>query len=340
MAYLKMLFAGFRREHFGHFRGRAKFGCRSAPGGCRQPTHWRCPTAGTPSANVLDHESLRGRSLNRPFFATSAPLRLIATAFRVARFAGWITQGSDGRQRTVATTGWYDAIPLELSKVRTCSRLALRRLCRTLCCNAVSASRVTISNDLDLDVADCLARVRGQDQDAARSLVEYLYPTVIRIVRANLPRRAAEEDLAQDIFVKMFEKLEQFRGDVPVEHWVSRIAVNHCLNAIRAQKTRPEWRMADLSEDQAAAMEATAADHTHTPDPALLIGARELVEMLLEALSPQDRLLIRMLEIEELSVDEVRQRTGWSATLVRVRAFRARRRLNKRFRNLKTHGRL
>jgi RNA polymerase sigma factor (sigma-70 family) len=204
----------------------------------------------------------------------------------------------------------------------------------------VSASRVTISNDLDLDVADCLARVRGQDQDAARSLVEYLYPTVIRIVRANLPRRAAEEDLAQDIFVKMFEKLEQFRGDVPVEHWVSRIAVNHCLNAIRAQKTRPEWRMADLSEDQAAAMEATAADHTHTPDPALLIGARELVEMLLEALSPQDRLLIRMLEIEELSVDEVRQRTGWSATLVRVRAFRARRRLNKRFRNLKTHGRL
>jgi RNA polymerase sigma-70 factor (ECF subfamily) len=62
--------------------------------------------------------------------------------------------------------------------------------------------------------------------------------------------------------------------------------------------------------------------------------------MLLKALSPEDRLLIRMLEIEELSVDEVRQRTGWSATLIRVRAFRARRRLNNRFRNLRTHGRL
>src|SRR4029077_14818410 len=115
-------------------------------------------------------------------------------------------------------------------------------------CNAVTAPCVIISNDLDLDVADCLARVRGQDQDAARSLVEYLYPMVIRIVRANLPRRAAEEDLAQDIFVKMFQKLDQFRGDVPFDHWVSRIAVNHCLNAIRAQKNRPEWRMADLSE--------------------------------------------------------------------------------------------
>ena len=193
---------------------------------------------------------------------------------------------------------------------------------------------------MDLDVADCLARVRGQDQDAARSLVEYLYPMVTRIVRANLPRRAAEEELAQDIFVKMFQKLEQFRGDVPFEHWVSRIAVNHCLNAIRAQKSRPEWRMADLSEEQAAALEAATSDHTHNPDPTLLSGARELVEMLLEALSPEDRLLIRMLELEELSVDEVRQRTGWSATLIRVRAFRARRRLNKRFRTLRAEGRL
>jgi len=204
----------------------------------------------------------------------------------------------------------------------------------------VTARRVIISNDLELDVADCLARVRGQDQDAARSLVEYLYPMVTRIVRANLPRRGAEEELAQDIFVKMFQKLDQFRGEVPFEHWVSRIAVNHCLNAIRAQKNRPEWRMADLSEDQAAALEAATADHTHNPDPALLMGARELVDLLLEALSPEDRLVIRMLEMEDLSVEEVRQRTGWSATLVRVRAFRARARLNKQFRKLKTEGRL
>lgn len=207
-------------------------------------------------------------------------------------------------------------------------------------CNAVTASRVIISNDLDLDVADCLARVRGQDQDAARSLVEYLYPMVIRIVRANLPRRAAEEDLAQDIFARMFEKLEQFRGEMPFEHWVSRIAVNQCLNASRAQKSRPEWRMSDLSEEQAAALEAASFDHIHNPDPGVAMGARELVDRLLEALSPEDRVLIRMLEMEDLSVEEVRERTGWSATLIRVRAFRARRKLNRRFRSLRTEGRL
>ena len=65
-------------------------------------------------------------------------------------------------------------------------RIALIKLRRTILCNAVPAPRVIISNDLDLDVADCLARVHGQDQDAARSLVEYLYPMVIRIVGGHL----------------------------------------------------------------------------------------------------------------------------------------------------------
>jgi len=191
--------------------------------------------------------------------------------------------------------------------------------------------------DLDLNVADWLARVRKQDQDAARSLVEYLYPTVIRIVRANLPRRAAEEDLAQEIFLKMFAKLDQYEAVMPLEHWVSRIAVNHCLNAIRAQKARPEWRMADLSEEQASVLEAVTtdgADDAH-PSPTQLLGARELVELLLDALGAEDRLLIRMLELDELSIDEVGTITGWSATYIRVRAFRARRKLKKKFAELR-----
>ena len=189
-------------------------------------------------------------------------------------------------------------------------------------------------------VAECLARVRRHDQDAARALVELLYPQVIQIVRANLPRRAAEEDLAQEIFAKMFAKLEQFEGKVPLEHWVSRIAVNHCLNAIRAQTNRPEWRMADLSEEQAAVLEAVTGCDSEVPDAVSAAGARELVNRLLECLSPEDRLVIRMLEIEECSVEEVRQATGWSSTLIRVRAFRARQKLNKRFGKLRKEGKL
>jgi RNA polymerase sigma-70 factor (ECF subfamily) len=185
-------------------------------------------------------------------------------------------------------------------------------------------------NDLDFDVADCVTRVRMQDQDAARSLVEYLHPIVIGIVRRKLPRRGAEEDMVQDIFLKMFEKLDQYRGEVPLSHWVSRIAVNRCLNAIRSQKVRPEWRMADLSEEQQAALEpgTMAVEHMHPSHP---MGIRELVEKILETLSPKDCAIIRMLEIEGLSIAEVGQATGWSAAYIRVRAFRARQKLNKRF---------
>jgi RNA polymerase sigma-70 factor (ECF subfamily) len=187
--------------------------------------------------------------------------------------------------------------------------------------------------DLDFDISDCLARVRLRDQDAARSLVEYLYPVVIGIVRRKLPRGAAEEDLVQEIFLKVFQKLEQYRGEVPLIHWVSRIAVNRCLNAIRSQKARPEWRMADLSEEQEAALDPGLM--SVEPHPAHAIGSRELVGKILETLSPEDGVLMRMLEIEDLSVAEVRQATGWSARYIRVRAFRARQKLHRRFGRLK-----
>ena len=69
-----------------------------------------------------------------------------------------------------------------------------------------------------LDVAVCLARVRERDEDAARALVEHLYPLVIKIVRAHLPRALDEEDLAQEIFMKVFANAAQYRGEVPFEH--------------------------------------------------------------------------------------------------------------------------
>lgn len=194
--------------------------------------------------------------------------------------------------------------------------------------------------DLDLNVLECLARVRTGDQDAARALVEHLYPTVIKIVRRNLARRTLEEDLAQEIFAKVFEKLNRYRGEVPLEHWVSRISVNHCLNAIRTQRIRPEWRMADFSEEQAAAIEAVTAGPATDLTPAQSMGARELVELLLNSLEPEDRLLIQMLEVDELPVEEVRAVTGWSIPYIRVRAFQARRKLNRRFGALRKKGSL
>ncbi|HMD61408.1 MAG TPA: sigma-70 family RNA polymerase sigma factor, partial [Opitutaceae bacterium] len=176
-------------------------------------------------------------------------------------------------------------------------------------------------------------RVRKRDQIAARDLVEHLHPLVIRIARAHLPRRVAEEDLAQEIFLKMFTRIEQYQGNVPFTHWVSRIAVTTCIDHLRAQKRRPELRWADLSEREAEVLDsAITAENEVAPDDAL--EARELVQKLLGQLKPEDRLVIQCLDLEQKSVAEISALTGWNQTLVKVRAFRARRKLQRLYREL------
>lgn len=179
-----------------------------------------------------------------------------------------------------------------------------------------------------LDVAACLERVRQRDEVAARELVTHLYPLVIKIVRAHLPRRVAEEDLAQEIFLKMFANLDQYRGGVPLEHWVSRVAVSTCLDSLRFHKRRPELRWADLSETEAEVLDAVIQtdDEAH---PSETMAASELVGKLLDCLGPEDRMVITLLDLEEKSVAEISQLTGWSVSLVKVRAFRARAKLRK-----------
>jgi len=188
-------------------------------------------------------------------------------------------------------------------------------------------------DDQPFDLAGCLDRVRRRDQVAARELVEHLHPLVVRIVRAHLPRRVAEEDLTQEVFLKMFTRLAQYQGAVPFPHWVSRIAVTTCIDQLRAQKRRPEFRWADLSEGEADVLDTIIADDGATPDDAL--ASRELVGRLLDELKPEDRLVIQLLDLEQKSIAEISALTGWNQSLVKVRAFRARRKLQKLFAELK-----
>jgi RNA polymerase sigma-70 factor (ECF subfamily) len=183
-----------------------------------------------------------------------------------------------------------------------------------------------VTDEIDSEL--CLKRVLEHDQDAARALVEQLYPLVIRIVRSHLPRRTAEEDLAQDVFVKLFTRLDQYeaRPGVSFEHWVSRLAVRTCLDALRAEKRRPELRWSDLSEEETAWLDYLVAEVPTAPDVSAS-DTREAVEKLLAQLSPPDRLVINLLDLEQRPVKDIARITGWSVTLVKVRAFRARRKL-------------
>ena len=146
----------------------------------------------------------------------------------------------------------------------------------------------------DQDVAALVARALRDDDEAARELMRRLYPFVLKMVRSHRPQRAAEEDLCQMIFIKIFQKLPQYSGAVPLEHWVSRIAINTCLNQIAAEKARPELRRADLSEEQAAVMDNLAATSEEL-EPGQEFAARDLVSHLFEALKPAERLVLDLL---------------------------------------------
>ena len=179
----------------------------------------------------------------------------------------------------------------------------------------------------------CLERVRGRDEDAARQLFQHLYPLVIKVVRSHLPRRMSEEDLTQTVFMKVFANLDQYSGKAPLEHWVSRIAVNTCIKALRAEKVRPELRWADMSEEEVEVLDWLATTNEDLR-PDRNTASRELVEKLLEQLKPKDRLVISLMNLEGRTIEEVRQITGWSESVIKVRAFRARGKLRKLYRTL------
>ena len=184
-----------------------------------------------------------------------------------------------------------------------------------------------------MDVSACLRRVRERDEEAARALVDHLFPLVMKIVRAHLPRRLDAEDLAQMVFAKVFAHIDQYGGAVPFEHWVSRIAVNTCINQLRSERIRPEWRRADLSEEEEAVLEKVVAA-TQEPDPSEQMASRDLVQKMLGTLSAEDRLVISLLDLEGRSVQEIKNITGWNRSLIKVRAFRARIKLRKQLAKL------
>ncbi len=189
----------------------------------------------------------------------------------------------------------------------------------------------------DFDPSALVAAARRNDEPAAREMVRRLYPLVVKLVRSHRPRRTAEEDLCQMIFIKVFQNLNQFSGKVPLAHWVARIAINTCINQIQAEKVRPELRQADLSEEEVEVVNRLAATSTEL-GPDRSFAARDLVERLLAALKPAERVVIDLLYLQQRSVAEIQTLTGWGASRVKVRAFRARQKMKKQLEQFTAEG--
>jgi RNA polymerase sigma-70 factor (ECF subfamily) len=187
------------------------------------------------------------------------------------------------------------------------------------------ATLAAAPNAAAFDITDCLDRVRRGEQEAARALVERFYPLVRRLVHAHRPASVAEEDLAQDSFLTLFSRLDRYaeRPGIPFEHWLARLTVNVCRDALRQERRRV--RTASVSPEALAWLESLVTDAGPRADDAL--GAHQAVELLLSELPPGDRLVLTLLHLEEQSVEQIARVTGWSRAGIKVRAFRARRRL-------------
>jgi RNA polymerase sigma factor (sigma-70 family) len=177
--------------------------------------------------------------------------------------------------------------------------------------------------DDTLDVDGCLRRWKDGDEAAAEQLIRHLFPVISRIVRTHLPRRDDEKDLVQEILMKTFSRLHQYKGDAPITHWVSRLALTTCLDRLRAQKIRPEIRRSDLTPEESDVFEAAWLSGS-SPDAGSAIAARDLVDKILASLSPEDRSLILMVDLEGRSLQEISETTGWSISKIKMRLFRVR----------------
>ncbi len=175
------------------------------------------------------------------------------------------------------------------------------------------------------------------DDAAARELVERLHPMLWSIVQAHLPRRTDPADLIQEVLVKMFSRLHQYRADSPFAHWVSRLAVTTCLDRLKHERRRPELRRADLSLQEAEIFDQLMGGSTQA-DALDAVAARELAHHLLNLLPPDDRALLRWLDLDGDSISELAARLKLGESAVKMRASRARQKLRTEVEALRTKG--
>jgi RNA polymerase sigma-70 factor (ECF subfamily) len=172
-------------------------------------------------------------------------------------------------------------------------------------------------------------RAREGDESAFEEIMRRYSPRVFRFASRFFRQRSLVEEAAQEVFLKAFTELGKFEGRGSMEGWLTRITTNTCLNMLRSSKRRPELTTADLSEDDSNWLEskmAHGATEIYQASERSAIAA-DLAGRVLETLSPDDQLVLTMMDGDDAPVKEVAEATGWSESKVKVTAFRARRRM-------------
>src|SRR6202171_2463287 len=177
--------------------------------------------------------------------------------------------------------------------------------------------------------AALIRRVQARDEMAFREIVERYQAKVFSIIYGILRNRNDAEDIAQQVFAKIYFSIRNFDFRSSLLTWIYKITVNECYDYLRKKRVRKLVYESDFSQEDAQRMEASepAVDGSVPADTRL--AQRDLVAELVSQVSPEDRSLILLKEVEGHSVEELAQMTGMNENTIKVKLFRTRQKLLK-----------
>jgi len=187
--------------------------------------------------------------------------------------------------------------------------------------------RVVLTPDTQSQFA-LMRRCQQGEPQAFEELVQRFQPRVHAVIHGILRNSNDTEDIAQQVFAKVYFSLAKFDFRSAVSTWIYKIAVNECYDHLRKQKVRKSVIMADLSEEEAARVEnLDVAGQAGRPGIQRQAEMRELADKLLGLVSVEDRTLLILKEVEGYSIQEISAVLGLNENTAKVKLFRARQKL-------------
>ena len=177
---------------------------------------------------------------------------------------------------------------------------------------------------------ETIDRARANDPAAFNEIVVAYRKRILGTVSRLIGRPEDVEDVAQEVFVRLYYSLDQLRTPEVFEPWLYRLTVNASYDYLRRAKRRNESRMADLSEQQMVMADSLAGGRQEDEDRQKS-KIREFMDALFRHVSEEDRLLLTLKEVEGLSLKELEKVYGVNENALKVRLFRARQRVLKAY---------
>ncbi len=179
------------------------------------------------------------------------------------------------------------------------------------------------------DEALLVKRVQARDEMAFREIVERYQAKVYSIIYGILRNRNDAEDIAQQVFSKVYFSIGNFDSRSSLLTWIYKITVNECYDYLRKKRVRKLVYESDFSEEDTRKMENSDSVTEQGPAVDDSLARRDLAIKLLEKVSEEDRKLILLKEVQGHSVEELAEMTGMNENTIKVKLFRARQKLLK-----------